>query len=740
MLPLLQCTTRISERSLTTHAIGSYLLISSTGCWVLTTLITQCLDPPGILQHWRTTPNKNSQIIPDMVVENWQPRPRSETHRSRSSESQCSRLSQQNVPRIAQSISTSNVQPSLVARSVVDWDRADAMKHSLFGQTSVGTSEMMAPPNVNFYPAGETTAEFSQLSFSHPTNRSAQPVPYYAQFSISQSRPTTERLSSTTVQHLEPAYSVYSAVPDARSQFSEKRSVTGKSASVSRSRGVQIPDHASVDTGLSSLEELIAQAVSKNTRSRSVQFNANKANNGMLPEKGTRSTSPLTLGSLDTDDEGGAESILNPCTGESKERDISTTLNGAKEREEYVRSEEILRGQLDLNGDTRGKRTTSLSNRSWNPTGLKYMRICNDSDFKLNSPPLEISINVEESDDFILDPIGTKENAGRSHVVTPDAKNLWTVASAGRSASFGGERHHEDRRSWEKSSASVKSDVGGWLRAKSAANRLQTSSSASIISTSSSRLGSLVQEATLSFTANEMDKETFYPYAAQRPRQRSLSTPNIYEASSVFASRLPKVSDQVYDNRKEFPRSELDRPPLMRTNLVPRKEGKSPLPPRGRGNEISSLMSEEFSGRRVVNWVTTARTHTRSRSVPRDAIERASHPFKGDARSVSDIDNASVSRRTNSIFRQDRDKRAGIHAPAVITVDSGDDDDGSFVSSKSQLARKARDARLRRLAASRYSSRTSDEDTHVVLSNIQIAEKARQARANRLKATMSSQH
>lgn len=706
------------------------MLIASTGFWVLTTLITQCTDPPNFLQQWRKDPTKSSHVIPDVIVEHWRPQPHSETQRSRSSESQRSRLSQQNVPAVQSRISTSNVQPSLVTRSVVDWDRSNAMNHSLFDQTSVGTSEMS---NVNFYPAaGETTVKFSQLSISGP----AVAQPYYAQLSV-EPRPTTERIPFTTVEPFEPAPSVFTdssqfSDPPPAPSVSTRRSrdvqnydqssvdsdpPPAPSISTRRSRDVQNHDHLSVDTGLSSLEELIARAVRKSTRRRSTQSSADKVKNGV--EKGTRSTSPLTLGSLDTHDDAGDESILNPITTKKKHGDAPSTRIEVKERDEYVQKDEIRRPTP--NGG--GGRTTSLSNRSWNPTGMKYMRIRDDSDFQLNSPPLEISVNMEESDDFILEHIGAEARQERFNVITPDAKDIYTVCNAGRSASFGGERCHEDRHT---RIPSVQSDAGQWLAEMAAVNRQYAASSPSIVSASSFRLGD---------TAKEKNNESFDPYVASRPRQRALSTPNIYESSSVFARRVPDVPGQAHGNRKET-----DRPPLMRTNLVPRKEGTSALPPRERGNEISALMSEEFSGHRVVSWGGSSRTHVRSRSVPRGAIENVSHPLKGDARSLGEVDNASVGNRTNSIFRQDRDKRAGIHAPAVITVDSDDGDDGSVVSSKSQLARKAREARLKRLAANQHYSQKIHEDKLVaVTSNTQIAEKARQARAQRLKATLSSQ-
>ncbi|GAX21801.1 hypothetical protein FisN_31Lh091 [Fistulifera solaris] len=676
--------------------VGSYLLIASTCCWVLTTLVTQCWDPPGfVLQN---SPTKSSHIIPDVVIEHMRPRPHSETQRSRSSESQRSRLSQQNVSSRAQSIPTSTVQPSLISRSVVDWDRA----HSLIDQTEM--SDPISPSNVSIYPAGATTREFSQLSFASP-NHAAQ---YFAHHSTP---PPPERVPFPTVEQSEPSQSAFS---DSTSHATNRRSTV--SSTGHPLRNVSSRDVDSVDTGLSSLEELIAQAVRKNTRSRQPD--------GFKLEH-TRSASPLSLGSLDASEDD--EFVVNPITSESLEPENPVPRYKAKEPVENTMDEETRDSSFRSN-DIVGIERISSSNRSWNPTGMKHMRIHGDSE--LRSPPLEISINMEESDDFLLDPAGAEELHGQTHVITPDAQDLRTMA--GRSASFGGERYNVTSHAWQKSASSVKSDGDGWLAQMSAVHKEHAASSASIVSTSSARLGARAQDRTVKDKTALIERNVFDPYASQGTRQRSLSTPNFYEGSSFYATHEFKVSIHGNANHKDFPLSELNKPPLMRANLAPGLARDSSVLPREGRNEVFPLMSEEFLGHRVVS-----QTHIRSRSMPRGAFEKTAYPLHKDTQSLSEISYTFVNDKPSSIFRQDRDRRAGIHAPAVIT-NSAEDDDGSLIPSKSLLARKAREARLQRLSTARNPARRVVDDKHDLSLNGQIAERARQARAQRLMATRST--
>jgi hypothetical protein len=468
------------------------------------------------------------------------------------------------------------------------------------------------------------------------------------------------------------------------------------------------------------LEELIAQAVRKNTRSRQPD--------GIKFEH-TRSASPLSLGSLDASEDD--EFIFNTVTDESLEPENPKTRYEANVPAESAKGEDTIKNSFRSNDIVRAK-IISSSNRSWNPIGMKHMRIHGDSE--LSSPPLEISINMEESDDFLLDPVGAEELHTPPHVITPDAHHLQTIA--GRSASFGGERYDETSRVWQKSASSVKSDVGGWLAQMSTVNREHVASSASIVSASSARRGACTQGRTLTDKTATRDENIFDPYASRGPRQRSLSTPNFYEGSSIYTTRDFNVSGHGNARHKDYARSELDRPPVMRANLVPRSARNSFVLPQERRNEVSSLMSEEFSAHRVLSWG-GSQTHIRSRSLPRGAFEKTSYPLHKDTQSLDETSNTFDNHKPNSIFRQDRDRRAGIHSPALITI-SVEDDGGSLVSSKSQLARKAREARLQRLSTARNPPRRSVDDKHDLSSNGQIAERARQARAQRLMATRST--
>ncbi len=556
-------------------------------------------------------------------------------------------------------------------------------------------SDPISPSNVSIYPAGATTTEFSQLSFASPNRTN----PYLAH-PLTTSPP--EKAPFNTVEQSEFSHS---ACSDSTSHVTNHRSTA--SSTRRRLRNVPSRDVDSVDTGLSSLEELIAQAVRKNTRSRQPD--------GFKLEH-TRSASPLSLGSLDASEDD--EFVVNPITTDP-ENPISRYKGN--EPEKFAKDEETFDNSMTNNIVGMGK--ISLSNRSWNPTGMRHMRIHGDSE--LRSPPLEISINMEESDDFLLDPVGAEELHKKTHVITPDAHDLRTIA--GRSASFGRERYNETSHS----AMSVKSDVGGWLAQMSAVHREHVASSASIVSAPSARLGARIQDKTLVDKASVLKRNMFDPYASQGPRQRSLSTPpNFYE--SVNATREFNVAGHGNTNHRNYPRSELNRPPLMRANLAPRLASNSSVFSREVRNEVSSLMSEEFSAHRVVS-----QTHIRSRSLPRGAFEKTVYPLHKDTQSLCEISNALVNGKPSSIFRQDRDRRAGIHAPAVIT-NTVEDDDDSLVSSKSQLAQKAREARLQRLSTARIPTRRVFDEKHDLSSDGQIAERARQARAQRLMATRST--
>jgi hypothetical protein len=718
------------------QSTGSYLLISSTCCWIGVTLITQIFDPPDWatnLDQWRVTkdPRDDGSLSGrDMLADGGAQHSSSSTSEGSSGflanicrwphtkfwggraplHSDDSLVEQEEgrgtmpLIRLAPIVAESDGSPKHFPSDELPSPVAKRFDDTFLTRNVV--NDELPPPVLHDFGATLSTRQFPSDEMSPPSikrvddTQSAKVFPSDELAPSIQLRPKDKmealkqnldaaRLSKERKQRLEQPQTPVFVTGDKFVQSTYGSSVSAKDEI---NHSMEEPPRAVANRSVTSYGMPVADEIYRSLEEDSPPVETSKALQDPTSQRtheipsvvtpdttksGSDSNSKDTLGSL-ASKEMGDDSILDKTTDTEENEHLT------EKPDEYETP--LLASNAQPQGKTVQKKVkvtkekTSfqdkfLFGRNRVHRTLSYTRMDDDDGFDPSlpsSPPLEVvTINLESEDDFQLRGVGSAADDEQDllddwymlhdNIVSPGIQKYPEKGSE-PFLNFTIDADDSDDEESDGSDSVGRGDgvemavapeeTTQRIQENRSNNRRKQNTSRSVVSVSS-LLDLTIEEETLADIKDEMDidkDDSFDPYSTRPVLQRTRSAPNL--------------------------------PPMQRRPKASKPSDDSDVSSKQRPKPLEEFKTTAMNSYRVESW-----GRERSRSVS-----------PASARS-----NPEMKEKKIPIFREERNVRAGIHAPEIITVDPNDDH-VSTLSTVSLVSRKARQARLRRLAEARARS------------------------------------